>query len=97
MDERYYVPKLNYRDTSKTQSGQIYRELQQTRIDMNYNAEKLNESLRPKRDLDSPYLSDREGYTPRIKGSLDEGNWKYVPPLPQEKFVYLNMRKLDIV
>ena len=96
MDERYYVPKLNYIDTSKTQSAQINREIRQTRIDMNYNAEQLQKTLKPRRDLDSPYLSDREGYTPRIKGSLDEGNWRYVPPLPQEQFVYLNMRKLNI-
>ncbi|TDJ09544.1 MAG: hypothetical protein E2O68_00110 [Deltaproteobacteria bacterium] len=97
MNEKYTVPKLNYRDTSKTQSEQIYREMQQTRIDMNYNAQQLRKTQMPQRDLNSPYISDREGYTPRIKGSLDEGNWRYVAPLPQDKFVYLNMRKLDIV
>ena len=96
MDERYSVPKINYRDTSKTQSEQTLRELRQSRIDMNYNAEQLRQTqLRP-RHLDSPYLSDREGYT-RIKGSLDEGNWRNVEPLAQDQFVYLNMRKLDIV
>ena len=96
MDERYYVPKLNYIDTSKTQSAQINREIRQTRIDMNYNAEQLRESMKAKRDVDSPYLTDRMGYT-RIKGSLDEGNWRNVEPLAQDQFVYLNMRKLDIV
>jgi len=96
MDEKYTVPKLHYTDTSKTQSSQIYRELQQTRVDMNYNAEKLRETLKPQRNVDSPYITDREGYT-HIKGSLDEGNWRYVPPLPQDQFTYMNMRKLDIV
>ncbi len=95
MDGKYTVPKLNYHDTSKTQSEQTLRELRQTRIDMNYNAQLLRKTQLRQGNLNSPYLTDREGYS-RIKGSLDEGNWRYVEPLPQDKFVYLNMRKLDI-
>jgi len=83
---------------SKTQSEQIYRELQQTRLDINYNSKELLKTQRPIRDLNSPYLSDREGYFPRIKGSYEESSWRYNGVTdPRDQFVYLNLRKLDIV
>lgn len=98
MEKRFIVPKINYTDTSKGQSAQINRELRQTRVDMNYNSRELRKIKSPQRDLDSPYIRDREGYSPRIKGSLDEGNWRNVSSnYSRTEYANYNLRKLDIV
>jgi len=70
------VPYINYRDLSPERSGEIVRNLQQLREDINYNGNAIKEELRqPKGNLNSPYAPDRSG-AQNIKGSDQETHWR---------------------
>jgi hypothetical protein len=70
------ITNINGQDLSPNKAGQIYREIQQLREDLNVNSNLIKDEIKqPKGNLNSPYAPDRAG-TQHILGTDQETQWR---------------------
>ncbi|MFZ9000845.1 MAG: hypothetical protein ACO20H_06050 [Bacteriovoracaceae bacterium] len=92
------VNRLSYTDTSNSQSGQIIRELKQTRVDIKNSAVDIINEFRDLNVEDSPYVTDRKHIdVGRILGHPHEPSWKNVDSYEQDRNIKFNIKKLNII